>query len=136
MRKRFIVVFVVINIFIYIYLQYGRNINVNTSVSNISDNFYMQELTVTANKLFILDKRKFSEEIIEHCRNNTFHDIHFSYDLSGYPNQLRIFVYTNSQSLKKGNLNFIIKYTSPAGFNDIYNIKDNPEKYILELETN
>lgn len=60
-----------------------------------SDGYYEQKLTIVVNKLFILDKDKFTEEMLERCIDNDFHEIKFSYDFNGYPNKIEITVYLN-----------------------------------------
>ena len=54
------------------YLQYGHEEQaVNTMVST-SGAFYKQEFDVIANKLFILDKEKYAEELIEKAVKNKY----------------------------------------------------------------
>jgi len=77
------------------YLQFGRDVRVVSSMINSSDHYYEQKLTIVANKLFILDKDKFAEEMIERCIDNDFHEMKFSYDLNGYPDRIEITVYLN-----------------------------------------
>ena len=66
MKKRYIIMGILICIIAFLgYLQYGHEEQaVNTMVST-SDAFYKQEFDVIANKLFIFDKEKYAEELIE-----------------------------------------------------------------------
>lgn len=82
-------------VLILAYLQFGRDVRIVSSIINSSDDYYEQKLTIVANKLFILDKDKFAEEMIERCIDNDFHEIMFSYDLNGYPDRIEITVYLN-----------------------------------------
>lgn len=75
------------------YLQYGHEEQaVNTMVST-SGAFYKQEFDVIANKLFILDKEKYAEELIEKAVKNKYRNVRFSYDITGKPNEMIISVY-------------------------------------------
>lgn len=113
----------------FLYLQYGRDVNVTSSMNLSSDNYYEMELTVVANKLFIIDKQRFAEEMIERCIDNNFHDIKFSYDMMGYPNRLQINVYLNEFSKS----HFTILYMTESENGMDYNIKDNPDKFVISI---
>jgi hypothetical protein len=99
MRKRYIIMRILICIIALLgYLQYGREEQaVNTMVST-SDTFYKQEFDVIANKLFNLDKEKYAEELIEKAVENKYRNVRFSYDITGYPNEIVISVYSNEWS--------------------------------------
>lgn len=115
MKKRFIIVFVSVSIItILAYWQFGREATVKSSISNVSENCYEQNLTVIANKLFVYDKEKFTEQLLERCLDNSFHDILFSYDITGYPDKICISVYTNSLSYSLGIESFKIQYESSS----------------------
>ena len=91
MKKRYIIMVILICIVALLgYLQYGREEQaVNTMVST-SDTFYKQEFDVIANKLFILDKEKYAEVLIEKAVGNKYRNVRFSYDITGYPNEIII----------------------------------------------
>lgn len=115
MKKRFIIGFVFVSIItIFTYLQFGRDVTAKNSISNVSANYYEQNLTVIANRLFIYDKKKFAEQILERCLDNSFHDIMFSYDITGYPNRIYVSVYTNSLTYNLGIETFNIQYESSS----------------------
>ena len=136
MKKRFITVFVFIGIFTtLIYLQYGRDVKVESSVLNCSSEFSEQRLTIIANKLFVSNKEKFAEEIIERCTDNTFREVRFSYDITGYPNRICISVYPNELSRKLGDNHFTILYQAGTENNYVYNVKDRPEMFKIKIET-
>lgn len=130
MKKRIVAMAVIICIIIgFPYLQYGCDVNVTSSMNFSSGNYYEMKFTVVANKLFIIDKQRFAEEMIERCIDNDFHDIKFSYDMMGYPNRLQINVYLNEFSKS----HFTILYMTESGNGMGYNIKDNPDKFVITV---
>lgn len=136
MKKHFVTVLVFIGIFIILlYFQYGRNVKVKTSNLNYSNEFYEQRITVIANKLFITDKEKFAEKLLKQCIDNTFHEVFFSYDITGYPNRICISVYTNELSRKLGINHFTILYEEGTENDYIYNVKDDPEMFKIKIKT-
>lgn len=94
------------------YLQFGRDVRVISSMLMSSDQYYEQKLTIVANKLFILDKDKFAEEMIERCMDNDFREMKFSYDLLGSPYKIEITVYLNERDRKCAHQSFVIEYDS------------------------
>ena len=130
MKRRIVAMAVIICMIIgFLYLQYGRDVNVTSSMNFSSGNYYEMEFTVVANKLFIIDKQRFAEEMIERCIDNNFHDIKFSYDMLGYPNRLQINVYLNEFSKS----HFTILYMTESENGMDYNIKDNPDKFMISI---
>ena len=107
----------------FVYLQYGRDVKVISTMNTALGNCYEMDLTVAANRLFIIDQEQFAEELIDRCIVNDFHEEKFSYDVMGYPNRLRIKVYLNKVSKR----HFTIYYEVKEGNRFDYNIKDNPE---------
>ena len=65
--------------------------------------------------------------------DNSLKGILFSYDINGYPNGLYVTVYLNESSCRSGNSSFKISYTQDIQNGFRYNIKDNPEKFVLEI---
>ena len=129
-KKRIVAMAVIICIIIgFLYLQYGRDVTVTSSMNFSSGNYYEMDFTVVANKLFIIDKQRFAEEMIERCIDNDFHDIKFSYDMMGYPNRLQINVYLNVFSKS----HFTILYITELENGMDYNIKDNPDKFVISI---
>ena len=100
MKKRNLIWVVFIGIVLFLaYLQFGRDVRVVSSMNISSDRYYEQKLTIVANKLFILNKDKFVEEMLQRCIDNDFHEMKFSYDLNGYPDKIEITVYLNEIAL-------------------------------------
>ena len=130
MKSRIIIIVAVVCMIAgLLHLQYGRDVEVISSMNFSSGNYYEMELTVVANKLFIIDKQRFAEEMIERCINNDFHAIKFSYDMMGYPNRLQINVYLNEFSKS----HFTILYMTESENGMDYNIKDNPDKFMISI---
>ncbi len=130
MKRRIVAMAVIICMITgFLYLQYGRDVKVISSMNFSSGNYYEMELTLVANKLFIIDKQRFAEEMIERCIDNNFYDIKFSYDMMGYPNRLQINVYLNEFSKS----HFTILYMTESGNGMDYNIKDNPDKFVISI---
>ena len=130
MKRRIVAMAVIICMITgFLYLQYGRDVKVISSMNFSSGNYYEMEFTVVANKLFIIDKQRFAEEMIERCIDNNFHDIKFSYDMMGYPNRLQINVYLNEFSKS----HFTILYMTESENGMDYNIKDNPDKFMISI---
>ena len=108
--KRRILFVILVGIVIAIYLQVGRDVKVTNSISMSADNYYEQNLTIVANRLFIYDKEKLAMQLLERCIDNSFYDIRFSYDISGYPDKIDISIYTNSLTERFGKRDFTIQY--------------------------
>ena len=112
------------------YLQYGHEEQaVNTMVST-SGAFYKQEFDVIANKLFIFDKEKYAEELIEQAVENKYRNVRFSYDITDYPNEITISVYSNEWSYEHNQRMYQIIYSSD---NDGNNVKNNAVKFKIQI---
>ena len=80
---------------IVIYLQFGREeMIVNTRIDSFEGG-YDEEVCIVANKVFIWDKERYAEELVERIIQNEFKKVRFSYDIVGYPKKIRISVYNN-----------------------------------------
>ena len=110
-----------------LYLQFGRDVKVVSSMNSSSGDYYEMDLTVVANRLFIIDKEKFAEDLLHRCIANTFHEIQFSYDIMGYPDRLTVKVYLN----KKNKPYFTIYYKSMF-YNNPENNTDKFEIFIAK----
>lgn len=96
-------------------------------------NGYVQDVSIVSHRIFIPDKEEFAREVIQMIIDNSLKGIMFSYDVNGYPNGLYITVYLNESSCRSGNGSFKISYTQNIENGFRYNIKDNPEKFVLEI---
>lgn len=118
-----------------VYLQWEREIEgCDTSVESF-DIGYFEHVSVISNRLCVFDKENFAEQVIQEITNNSLKGILFSYDIQGYPNGLHITVYMNDYDYRNGKSRFEISYSQDKEYCFRYNIKDNPEKFTLEIIT-
>jgi hypothetical protein len=132
-KKNLALVLITIFISVPIYLQYWRMTEGYSSIVESSKNGYIENVSIVSNKLFITNKEKFAEQIIQDITDNTLKGIMFSYDIQGYPNGLYITVYMNNASYNSGKSSFEISYSQDRKYGFQYNIKDNPEKFTLKI---
>lgn len=109
-KYRTVIIFVLCLLAVILYLQFGRDVKVVSSMNSSSGNCYEMDLTIVANRLIIMDKKKFAENIKNRCMENNFREIKFSYDLLGHPDQIKIKVYTNELSKKICGESFTVRY--------------------------
>lgn len=115
------------------YLQWGRNVSVRNTISTSLNEGRTEYITIVANKVYIWDKEEFGRRMIANCIDNSFRNVRFSYDV-GYPVEIRMEVYTNETTRKLGIKCCDIQYTQDRESGYRYNIKDNPEKFVLTVE--
>ena len=113
------------------YLQWGRDVAVCSSNPKIFSHGSLEEISIIANKLYIFDREKFAKYVLQRCADNSFREVRFSYDLSGYPNEVHITVYMNRAAWKWRKKAFEIRWISEEDKH--YNIVENPEKYRIEI---
>lgn len=104
------------------------------SQSMTFSNFYIEDIVVVVNQKEIVNYEKCAKKIIEHCIQNDFQNIRFSYDVQGYPNELCATAYLKKDDIKQNEPVFKINYRQDFEKKYKYNIKDNPEKFNLEIE--
>lgn len=97
-------------ILILLYLQYGRTPVVNHSITNKHADGYETTLTITVNKLFVLCKKQLAKSLIQKTQENLFDNMHFSYDILGYPNQVTMIIYANRLTYALNLPAFTFKY--------------------------
>lgn len=134
MKKRKVIMIVVIG-FLVIgvlgYLQYGRDVSVCGSHGHTFGNGSTMDVTIIANRLYIRDKERFAEQMLQRCVDNSFHGVRFSYDMNGYPNELSISVYMNHTMWKLKKRAFQIWYEQDLEYQ--YDIKDGIDKFNVEF---
>lgn len=114
MRKKIFVFSEILLVFCSIlYLQYGRKLEVVSTINNTYGKTYEQKITVVANKLFIRDKEKFAEMLIDHCKENDFKDVKFSYDMLGHPDKIVFTVYPSELCMKMHQGSWEINVSNP-----------------------
>lgn len=101
-------------------------------VSSMSSN-NRQYLKVVANSDRIDDKETFAREVVQMCRENSFHSIRFSTDINGYPTGVDITVYLNRKDLEKGESVCEIEFRTEEYMEDC-DIKNDVEKFHLYLD--
>lgn len=124
---------IVVAFMLLIPLQYRLEIEGYSSTIESFSNGYIQDVSVLSHRIFIPDKEKFAREVIQMIIDNSLKGIMFSYDVNGYPNELHITVYLNEAACRSGNSSFKISYTQDIQNGFRYNIKDDPEKFMLEI---
>lgn len=129
MKKILRMVVLILSILILFYLQFGRDVSAKATTVMSFNNGYVENIDIVANKLFILDKEKFAEKMVQKCKDNNFTGILFSYDIRGYPSELNLSIYNNELARRYGIRAFQVEYKQFAGEEHEYNIKDNPDKF-------
>lgn len=94
--------------------------------------YYAESITIVANTLYIGNREEFAKRMIQKCIDNSFKEIKFLYGTK-YPNELTIIVYLNKISWKQGNESFRIYFVQNDRYGYRYNIRDNPEKFTIEI---
>ena len=97
-----------------------------------ADNYHEERLTVVVNKLYVADQKVCAEEIVKHCRENSFKNVRFSYDQS-VPNALYATVYASKRQAEKEMQMFSFSYL-PEDSDETYNIVNDSDKFMLKLE--
>ena len=130
--KRGALIFLIMFLIVGFYLQYGRDMDVYNSYVFSVGSHNEQNLKIVANKLWIKDKRKYADEILERCRNNSFNSIDFCYDWY-VPNSLYVEVYLSKYHVVFDKIEMEFKYYPQNNDDSISNIIMSKEKYKLEL---
>ena len=79
----------------FLYLQYGREITVNHISTESNSLGYSASLTITANKLFLLETTTYTQELVTRVADNDLPNMQLSYDVMGQPYEVTITVYAN-----------------------------------------
>ena len=111
--------------------------DVLSSHSATSGNWYELNIDVIADKDTVSDRDACSSEIIQHVLDNDFHSTRFSYDLSGYPNEVTVDVFTSEKNFKKGKTAYSFDYVTDFNTENIdiqNNIKDNPDEFEIQYK--
>ena len=106
-----------------------------SSNNTTADNWYELDLSVIVDKDIVSDKNACSEEIIQHILANDFHSTRFSFDISGYPNEVTVDVYTSEKNIQNNIKEYSFSYVTKFNTQNIgkqNNIKDNPEEFEIQ----
>ena len=79
-----------------LYLQFGRQPMVNQSTIIKNSDTYDVSLTITLNRLIILNRKNVEDSLIQKIFNNNFENMYFSYDVHGMPRKICVTVYVNA----------------------------------------
>lgn len=108
-RRSVILIGLVLIVLIITYLQWGREVKVCDSSIEKSENYYSENLTIITNKIWVIDKEEFANDMVQKSIDNSFKNVRFSYDL-GQPNELCIVVFVNNMRYRRGEPNFTILF--------------------------
>ena len=113
MKKRYVISGILIGIVaLLIYLQYGREETIVNTRVRMSDDGYVQEISVIANKLFIGDKERYAEDVIDKVIRNQYRNVYFSYDILGRPEEIKINFYLDKWDYRYNQKNLITVYSN------------------------
>ena len=107
--------------------EYTGEMDVTNSNFSLTNEGYIENITVVVDKEEIIDYEACAWEIIDHCISNDFRSVKFSYDIKGYPNGLIATVYVKGSDEPIFKMDYVTDSYK-------YNIKDNPDMYTLEIE--
>lgn len=60
----------------------------------------LENLTIITNKIWVIDKEEFANDMVQKSIDNSFKNVRFSYDL-GQPNELCIVVFVNNMRYRR-----------------------------------
>lgn len=134
MKRKIVPIVLIVLFIIFLYLQYGRKMDVVNSFSTSSTNYHEENIIVVANKLYISDKEKFAENIVNNCVENNFKSIFFDYKMRK-PNALHVTVYLSEVTKRLSFPVFTFSYITDKNEVGLYNIIDNSENYRIRIDT-
>lgn len=105
--------------------------------NSTADNWYELNINIIADKDTASDKDACSKEILQHVLANHFHSTRFSFDISGYPNEVNVNVFTSEKDVQKGNATYSFEYVTKFNTENIdiqNNIKDNPDEFEIQYK--
>ena len=110
-RKIVLIVLCILSLSFLLYLQFGQEPVVNNMITDSHPSGYTAMLSVTANKIVLINQDDFANKLIQKTIHNEFKNMQLSYDILGFPNQVTITVYTNALTKTLGIPAFQIKYS-------------------------
>lgn len=91
-------------------------------------------LTVVANRDAIGNRKKFAEELIQMCRENSFRSIQISTDIYGWPVRLEMDVYLHKNEIHNGRPVMHIRYEPLENNGSDCDIRCDADQYRLIME--
>lgn len=95
-RKILLLIICILFVLEISYLQFYREPTVNGAITSSDSEGYEATLTITMNKIIILNREKTEQTLITQIIDNDFKNMKFSYDVMGYPREWTVTVYTNN----------------------------------------
>ena len=111
--------------------------DVISSQSITSENWYELDIDVIVNEKIASAKDACSKEIIQHILDNDFQSAYFSFDLSGYPNEISVDIFTSKKNFEKNIKSYSFRYATKFNAENVEvqnNIKDNPTEFKILYE--
>ncbi len=99
----------------------------------LTGDYHNERIVVVVNQRKISDRQDLAERIVQKCRDNSFKNVRFSYDLSK-PNRLDVTVCLDEKEADQGEWEFQFRYVQKET-DERYNIIDHPEKFRIEILT-
>lgn len=114
-KMKKIVVAIMIFVLCILVLQFGQDVKVNTSIRVIGENESREYLKITANRLWIIDKTGFAQEILERRIENSYKNIYFT---DTYSDKMEVEVYRNKLAwkMKQQDFSIVYEYNYPDGY--------------------
>lgn len=114
-KMKKIVIAIMIFVTCILVLQFGQDVKVNTSIRVIGENESREYLKITANRLWIIDKTGFAQEILERRIENSYKNIYFT---DTYSDKMEVEVYRNKLAwkMKQQDFSIVYEYNYPDGY--------------------
>lgn len=109
-RKILLIILCVLLVAGIFYLQISREPTVNNFITTSAAEGYQAALTITMNKIMILDREKTEQDLVNRILENNFANMQFSYDVMGYPKEFSVTVYANDVAKHIGRPAFEFEY--------------------------
>lgn len=100
---------------LFCFLQFGQDVRVNSSIRKSGRDGTEEYLSITANRIFITDKEKFAQEMIERRIENSYKEIYFT---EQYPKAIEVDVYLNwlTWKMKRKSFSVVYEYDGDEGY--------------------
>lgn len=100
------------------FTKYSSTLTIlHSSIKQFNDG-YIQDLDILYPYAYTKDSQTIAYDIIEHCQNNSFPNLQFSYDQLGFPSQFHISVYLNQKAFHNNIPYLDFTYNSHKKSND------------------
>ena len=113
MKKKMLKIAIILSVIgLFLHMQYGRDIIVCGSINSMSGGQNKLTLDIIANRLYVVNEKAFTEELLDRVENNQLPNIKLS-----YPNSERyvIYVFRNKYEWSANHILFVITYDGENG---------------------